>query len=172
MRRNRLTLLAVFFAAAAMVHAQPERGPRPPGGMHEGRGELMKTLNLTEQQESQIKKLHMELERSQAQIQSKIRMARLDLKEMYLSDKPDRSAIEKSMKEVSDLQHQMKIAFVGFWFSLNGLLNPDQQKLWKHRLGQLGRNFMQQPHPRMHGRGPMMGGRQGLHEPAPDAERN
>ena len=114
-------------------------------------------MHLTDQQESQVKKLHLELERKQAQVRSKMQLARLDMKEMYLSDKLDRSAIEKSVNQVSDLQKQMKMNFVDFWFSVNGILTPEQQKTWKNHLGEMAGEMRERMRERMQHRGPMMG---------------
>jgi Spy/CpxP family protein refolding chaperone len=124
--------------------------------MREKRAPAMEALKLTDQQEAQIKKLRLELERKQAQIRSKIQLARLDMKESYLSDKIDRTAIEKSIKQVSDLQNEMKMNHVGFWFSVNAMLTPDQQKVWKQHVGGMMGEMRGRLRGRMHRGGPMM----------------
>ncbi|MBF8297083.1 MAG: Periplasmic heavy metal sensor [Bacteroidetes bacterium] len=156
MKKVSVAAVAVLLALSTFAFAQPpsERGQRD--RMMDRRENLMHDLKLTDQQDSQVKKLHLDLERKQAQIQSKIRLAHLDLKEMYLSDKLDRSAIEKSVSQISDLQKQMKLNFVGFWFSVNEILTPEQQKAWKNHLGQMAGGMRERMRGRMQHGGPKM----------------
>jgi Spy/CpxP family protein refolding chaperone len=78
------------------------------------------------------------------------------MKEIYLSEKIDRTAIEKAIKQVSDLQQQVKMNFVDFWFSVNGVLTPDQQKVWKRHVGGMMGEMRGRLRERMHRGGPMM----------------
>lgn len=153
MKKASVIFAAILLALPTLAFAQPPgmRGQRD--RMMDRHENLMHDLNLTDQQELQVKKLHLDLERKQAQIQSKIRLAHLDLKEMYLSDKLDRSSIEKSVSQISDLQKQMKLNFVGFWFSVTEILTPDQQKAWRNHLGQMAGEMQERMRARMqHGR--------------------
>lgn len=156
MKRSGRTLFAMVLAASSIAFAQPPEGPRWGEGMGRRHEQLKEALKLTDQQETQIKKLRLELERKQAQAHSKIQLARLDMKETYLSDKIDRVAIEKSIKQVSDLQHEIKMNFVSFWFSVNGILTPDQQKVWKNHLAGMMDGMRERLRGRMHRGGPMM----------------
>ena len=155
MKKRGITLVALLFAVSTVIaYAQPQRGMgNRMRGSHE---QLKEALHLTDQQEAQIRKFHLDLERKQAQAHSKIQLARLDMKEIYLSDKIDRSALEKSIKQVSDLQQELKMNFVDFWFSVNGILSADQQKSWKKHVGMM----MHEMGPQLRGR--MHGGRRGM----------
>jgi Spy/CpxP family protein refolding chaperone len=150
MKRSKIALIAMLLFAATLASAQPFAGPRWGEGMRGKRAPAMEALKLTDQQEAQIKKLRLDLERKQAQIRSKIQLARLDMKENYLSDKIDRTTIEKSIKQVSDLQNEMKMNHVGFWFSVNAMLTPDQQKVWKQHVGGMMGEMRGQLRGRMH----------------------
>lgn len=155
-------IVAILLSAAALAFGQPQDRPRMGDQMRGGHDRLITSLHLTDQQESQIKKLHLELERKQAQVRSKIQLARLDMKEIYLSDKIDRTALEKLMKQVSDLQYQQKLNFVDFWFSVNSTLTPEQQKTWKQHIGQMAGRMRDRMREGMRGRmmnrGPMQRG--------------
>ncbi|MEK9138497.1 MAG: periplasmic heavy metal sensor, partial [Bacteroidota bacterium] len=120
------------------------------------RDRLRDALNLTDQQESQVKKLHLDLEKKQVQVHSKIHLARLDMKEIYLSDKADRSGLEKLLKQVSDLQYQLKMNHLDFWFAVNGILTPEQQKIWKQHMGMMAGEMRDRMHRRMRHMGPPM----------------
>jgi Spy/CpxP family protein refolding chaperone len=156
MKKASAVFVAILLAASTFAFAQPPGGPGQRDRMMDRREHLRQDMHLTDQQESQVKKLHLELERKQAQVRSKIQLARLDMKEMYLSDKLDRAAIEKSVKQVSDLQEQMKMNFIDFWFSVNGILTPEQQKTWKNHLGEMAGEMRERMRGRMQHGGSMM----------------
>ena len=120
-----------MLAFATMAIAQPNPAPRHMA-MHQ---EMMGKLNLTDQQKSEMQKLHFEMQKKQVQIQSKIRLQRIDLRELFAADKPDRAAIEKGIKAVSELQLQEKMNMVDHLFAVNALLTPEQQKIWKKTIG-------------------------------------
>lgn len=125
-------IIAVAAMGLTTTLAQPPDGPpqrmkdRP--GQQEG---FIKKLNLTDAQELQMKKLHIELMKKQTQLHSKIQTLRLDTKELFLADKVDRGAIEKNIKGISDAQEQIKLNFLDHWFAVNGILTADQQKTWR-----------------------------------------
>jgi Spy/CpxP family protein refolding chaperone len=127
-----------------VVQTQPA-GP-PDGRGLKGRRELHQQLNLSEDQETKMHRLSLALQRKQNELRSKIQMARIDIREFYLADKIDRSALEKLIKQVSDAQHQVKLNVVDFWFSVNDILNPEQQKVWKRHVGQMAEQFGDQAH--------------------------
>ena len=145
-------LVAMLLTASTLAFGQPQDRPRMGDRMREGRDRLMAQLHPTDQQQLQIKKFHLALERKQTELRSKIQLARLDMKEIYLSDKIDRSALEKLIKQVSDLQYQQKLNFVDFWFSVNSTLTPEQQKTWKQHVGGMAGQMRQRMRGAMRGR--------------------
>jgi len=177
MKQTSIGLLVILFLiSTSLTLAQPPGGPRWGGAMKEQGEHLKDALKLTEQQQAQVQKLRLDLERKQTQVHSKIQVSRLDMKEILLSDNPDRSALEKSLKQVSDLQQQLKLNQVEFWFSAKGILTADQQKVWKkHLAGMMGRE-RQNMRGDMGGRGPKCcRGRMGCGDsmmPAPPDEVN
>jgi Spy/CpxP family protein refolding chaperone len=156
MKRSRIALITALLSIVTVAFAQPYGGPPGRERMNGKHEQLKEALNLTDQQETQIKKLRLELERKQTQVHSKIQLAHLDVKEMFLSEKIERAAIEKSIKQISELQLQTKMNFVDFWFSANGLLTPDQQKVWKQHVGRIGEGMRGRMRAGMHRGGPMM----------------
>lgn len=128
------TLLMIVFAVSSNFGQTPEP-PRPPNDMHQ---RIFKKLNLTEAQETQMKKLRIELMKKQTQLHSKIQTLRLDNKGQFLADKVDRNAIEKNIKAITGLQEQLKLNMVDQWFAVNSILTPDQQKVWKNAAMEMG----------------------------------
>ena len=150
-------LAAAFMIAAAVSFsfAQPGLGPGPNAGPNARsmRQEMKAKLNLTEAQETQMQKLRFELEKKQTTVQSKIKLLRIDIKELFAAENPDRNAIEKKSKEVSDLQLQEKLNVLDHMFTVKGILTPEQQKIWKQHMKQMGPEMKERMMGRMMGRG-------------------
>lgn len=129
------TLVLAMALAAGTALAQPANQPMRHGDQTpmNGRMALMQKLNLTEDQQSQIRKLHVDFQKKQIQNQAKIRLARLDLAQMLQADKPDRSAIEKAVRDVSALETDNKVARIDQMLAIRNVLTPDQLKIWKEQ---------------------------------------
>ncbi len=123
-------------------------------------GRLVEKLNLTDTQKTDFEKLNADFAKQRVEQQAKIKIAAIDLHALMKADSPDRSAIEKKVKEISDLQAHNRMFGVDHWFSVNTILNPDQQKIWKSvldrplrgrfaaRMGQLHDRMLMRPHQR------------------------
>jgi len=167
-------LLLLMFMAAAIVWAQPrefEDDDALTGPMFGG-GRLIENLDLTADQEKQFDKLCTDMQKKQIEIRSKIQTARLDIKDLFREDNPDKGKIESKMSEVSKLQNEMKINHLDFWFALNKILKPEQQKIWKEHRMMMGkgmeREHMQGMRGHGHGmRGGHMGRGMGMHDCPP-----
>jgi Spy/CpxP family protein refolding chaperone len=94
---------------------------------------MMQKLNLTEEQQAQIRKLRVDFQKKEIQNEAKIKLARLDLGQMVQADKPDRSSIEKAIRDISSLQTDTKIARVDQMLAIRNILTPDQLKTWKEQ---------------------------------------
>ena len=130
MRRSLAILVAMFVAGAAAVHAQPAAGGESGHArfMPRGAHQMMQKLNLSDKQKADAAKLHTELEKSMVGIQSRIKLARIDLRTLVTAEAPDRSAVEAKLKEISDLQYQEKKLVADHVFDFYALLTPEQQK--------------------------------------------
>ena len=122
------SLLIAIFALSFSLAAQPR------GMKMDGQGKMMKELKLTDQQKEQWQKVHFDAEKKNIESRAKIETAHLDLKKLMLDDKQDKSAIEKKMKEIADLQVAEKMNRFNTWSELNKTLTPEQQVIWKKAL--------------------------------------
>lgn len=131
MNRTPLTLISCIILVAATSFAQPrlEHGGKP--RIPDNREDMMDRLQLTDEQEMKMGKLRIDFQKKEAELQSKIRIARLDLQEIFMAEKPDRAAIEKSLKTISELQYQKKLAHIDHLFAVREILTPEQRKIWK-----------------------------------------
>ncbi len=143
--------LALTSTAVAQPAAAPEKADRP----MQRHQRMMSMLNLTEQQRDQVEKLRIDQQKAATDTHAKIRIARLELRELFLADKLDRGAIEKKVDAISDLQRKAKSQMVDHLFAVYGVLTPEQQKIWKDHMGAMGMG--EGPRWRMHQRGHGMG---------------
>ena len=134
-------------SGACCMNRDDERMPR--------HGEMMEMLKLTDQQKGQMEKLRTDLQKKQVTAQGKIAVLRVELKELFQAENPDRTAIEKKMKEVSDLQHQEKLNGLDHLFAVKAILTPEQAKMWKEHMLRMGEEGMGMRMGMM--RGPKMG---------------
>jgi Spy/CpxP family protein refolding chaperone len=131
-------LVAMVALVSALAFGQMAQGGGQRGGQPGVRQAMMKKLNLTEQQQTQMRKLRADLEKKNIQTSSKIQLARIDMKELMLADKPDRTALEKKLREITDLQHQRKLDRLDHMLAVNALLTPEQQKGWREGMNRTG----------------------------------
>ncbi len=134
------TLLAAGLVGPAFAQSgmDNDSDARPRRGARQDRMAMAEKLNLSEKQQSQMDKLRIDKQKKQVALQGKIRLLRVEIQELYLPENPDRNAIEKKMKEVSDLQHQAKVAALDHMFAVRTILTPEQQKLWKQHVRKTG----------------------------------
>jgi Spy/CpxP family protein refolding chaperone len=170
-----LILLLGFVFTLAAQSGPPMGMDKPP--MHQA---MMDELKLNDQQKKDVDKIHSDAQKEQIDGHSEIAKARVELKDLLKADNPNQSSIEKKMNDISGLENQAQSKHLNVWFSINKLLTPDQQKVWKKTLANHGAMRGMRGQMRMGGRMGMMdrrGGmqRDGLHrnmnQPMPGSER-
>jgi Spy/CpxP family protein refolding chaperone len=150
-----VVIMAMTFALAAYGQPGPTTGGPPgqegqrPARRAQMREAFMEKLNLTDQQKEQFRKLRLDMDRKHEKTMSKIKLARIDLRELATADGPDKATIEKKLREISDLQHQQKLDMVDHLFAAKAVLTPEQQKIWKEHMkevlpemGEMGQRMM------------------------------
>jgi Spy/CpxP family protein refolding chaperone len=131
MQRLIWSFVAIMVAALTAI-SQPAHVRGHMGGPGMPR---LDRLELTEAQEKQMKELRLTHQKKMVQIRSTIAQARLDLEAVRDAAAPDRAAVEKGIRAVSELELQAKLARTSFWFDLRGLLTEKQQEMWKEMPG-------------------------------------
>ncbi len=130
MMKPAVILLAIALTAGNVL-AQPADRPMRQG--NKGPMAMMQKLDLTDAQQAQIRKLHVDFQKKQIQNQAKVRLARLDLGQMLQADKPDRAAIEKTIRDISSIETDTKLARVDQMLAIRAILTPEQLKMWKEQ---------------------------------------
>jgi len=121
---------------------------------------VMAELQLTPDQKSQVQKIHFENQKKEIELKAKLETKQLEMRNMLMTDTPDKSSLEKAIQEVGSAETVLKINKMSGWFEINIILTPDQQKHWikvlrqapmkKMRMMGRGRDLkvpMEQPHP-------------------------
>lgn len=141
----------------SLTLAMAQQGPGPGGPMGS-----MDELNLSDQQKKQVEQIHDEAMRQGIDRRAEIAKAQVDLRQLVRADKPDQSAIDKKLKEITTLRSAAQSHRLTAWFSINKLLTAEQQQVWKKHLerrlempGRMGMRGGMRGHmrERMHGRG-------------------
>ncbi len=119
-------------------------------------------LKLTDQQKKDIEKIHSDAQKEQIDRRAEIAKARIELKDLFKADNPSQSAIEKKMNDIAALENQARSRHLNIWFSINKMLTPEQQQVWKKTLERHAAMGSMQRQMRRSGRMGMMGGRGGM----------
>ncbi len=154
--KQRIVVIVLGLAlVAGAAYAQPAPGGRGQAGPGVHRA-MMDRLNLTDQQKQEIGKLRAEFQKTMIAQRAKVQSLRVDLRTEIAADAPERAAIEKTTQAISGIQAQMKMDLINHLFSVRAQLTPEQQKIWKSELMQIGGRMRQMA------RGGMMGARMGM----------
>ncbi len=125
-------LVALVLLVSTVAFAQPDQPKshdRGPGRHPQAR--LMERLKLTPEQEKNIHALRTDMQKKQIDLRAKIQKDRIDLANLMRQDQPEKATIESKQKEINSLQGEAKLNRTDFWFAVNSMLTPDQQKEWK-----------------------------------------
>ncbi len=125
-------IILFILLATGIAVAQPQSLDKDGRLLRSDRqGKIFKRLDLKPEQMAKVKTLRSQLQKDQIGVRAKIQTARIELRDQFDKDKPDRAMIESKLNEISKLQNELKLKTAGFWFDVNALLTPDQQKIWK-----------------------------------------
>jgi Spy/CpxP family protein refolding chaperone len=108
------------------LYSQPAEGKGP--------HKFIAQLKLTEEQKKDFDKIHFDMEKQEIAQKAKNETARVELRQLFKADNPDKSTIEKKLNEIANLEVQMHMIKINSWFDVNKLLTQEQQKTWKKAL--------------------------------------
>lgn len=126
-------IIAVIVFVASIATAQPRWMDRDdePDRPRMKRG--LAELNLTAEQQKQFDKLHSDHQKKQIELRSKVQTLRIELRDLMREDSPDKKKVDGKIAEVGKIRTDMKLNHSAFWFDVNKILTPEQQKMWKER---------------------------------------
>jgi len=134
--------VALALATAGTVFSQetptaPPAPPEPPFWMEAADGEdmgpmfddpqLQEQLGLTNEQMEKLRGIGRDTMKKSIQNRAALRVKQMELNELLEADTPDRAAVEKKVREMSDLQATMLRSRVDTRLAFAGTLTPEQR---------------------------------------------
>ena len=119
--------VVVTVAGAMAQPAEPSKNPmrgKNPAMMHN-------KLKLTDEQKASIQKIKLGLMQKQIDLRAQIAHDRLDYEQLASADSPNEDAIAAKIDDIAKLQIQLRKNLLDGWFTVNKVLTPEQQKIWK-----------------------------------------
>ncbi|MCA9742513.1 MAG: Spy/CpxP family protein refolding chaperone [Deferribacteres bacterium] len=113
---------------ASLAIAQPrQRQFQKQGGPAKG-AFMAEALGLTDVQKEQIQGIHSAAQKERIDRQAKMKIARIELRELMVADTPDQGKIDAKVNELSTLQASMMKARVHNQLAVQKILTPEQRK--------------------------------------------
>lgn len=127
--KKQLVLSTLFSLLVMVAMAQPQGHGKTNGkGMKGNHHEMMmKSLNLSTDQQTQINIIHKKTKRSSLDTKNQLGEKEARMKTLTSSDNADTKAITKLAGEISALKAQMYLAHVLAKVEIRSLLNEDQK---------------------------------------------
>lgn len=133
MKRITIITLALVLFTGITLSAQPAWGNNRnyDGKPRFGQQRMMEKLNLTDEQKDQFADIRLQNEKKDIELQSQIKLTRLEKREEMLKDSPDKSTILSLTEKITNLQGERKTNKIEMMFAMRELLTPEQIEIWK-----------------------------------------
>lgn len=89
--------------------------------------ELIKSLNLTEEQKKEIEKIIFNFQKESIELKSKIKVLELEIRELCLQPQTKFEDVQEKLKEVANLEAELKGKRLETYFKIRDLLTPEQK---------------------------------------------
>lgn len=131
-------MIAAILLLASVAYSQPDPMITPDHhkekSFQNGESGPVGRLKLSDEQQKQFEGLTSALVKKQIALRSSVMSKRVDLHDLVREDSPSKEKIEALQNEIGKLQSEIKINRTEFWFDVNRILKPEQQKEWKRML--------------------------------------
>ena len=134
-----LALLALGFASTqAMQRSQrPERAPKGPGLLA-----MAEQLGLSSDQEMKLRETRLETRKEAIELNAKVRILRLELRELLQADQPDQKTVQAKVEEIGKLRTRLEMTRLNGLLAAKSVLTAEQRdKLKELRKERLRRRF-------------------------------
>ena len=145
-------LVLMNLTASAQVGPGQQRFFRDQGdaplGRIDQRREMRTRLGLTNEQMKKLRDLRLSSAKTAIPPRATLQIKRLELQQLMLSDKPDRVAIDRKVKEISDARAALMMIHIDRQLAVREILTPEQrEKLAEMRADLRARRFERQLEP-------------------------
>jgi len=96
-----------------------------------GKMNLMKKLNLTDQQKQKFADMKIAFEKKMVDLKADLQKNKLDLKALRVNGNFNRSDIIAAVKNVNQSKDAISLAVANHMVDMYEVLTPEQQKIWK-----------------------------------------
>jgi len=88
---------------------------------------FIKFLNLSEEQITEINKTLLDFQKNSLELRNRIQIKELEIKALLLEPETELAKIREKLKEVADLQVELKVKTIEKYLEIKDLLTPEQQ---------------------------------------------
>ncbi|MEO0113870.1 MAG: periplasmic heavy metal sensor [candidate division WOR-3 bacterium] len=127
-------IISLGFFGITIICAQsvPEPMPCPHHQKMVEKKEAVK-LEFTLEQERELHKLKLNFHKESAPLRTEIETKEMELRELWLEEKPDVEKIIKKAQEIHKLQGQLQEKEIRHRFAILKILTPEQRKVFQFR---------------------------------------
>jgi Spy/CpxP family protein refolding chaperone len=89
--------------------------------------EFIKSLNLSEEQVTEIKKVLLDFQKDTLELRNSLQIKELEVKALLLGPLTEMTKIKAKYEEIAELQVEIKVKTIEGYLEIKGLLTPEQQ---------------------------------------------
>ena len=90
-------------------------------------GEFIKSLNLSEEQVAEIKRVLLDFQKDTLELRNSLQIKELEVKTLLLQPLTEMTKIKAKYEEIAGLQVEIKVKTIERYLEIKGLLTPEQQ---------------------------------------------
>ena len=90
-------------------------------------GEFIESLNLSEEQKTEINKTLLDFQKDTVELRNSMQIRELEVKALLLEPQTELAKIKAKMREIADLQVELKVKTIEKYLGIKDLLTPEQQ---------------------------------------------
>lgn len=89
--------------------------------------EFIKSLNLSEEQVTEIKKVLLDFQKDTLELRNSLQIKELEVKALLLEPLTEMTKIKAKYEEIAELQIEIRVKTIERYLEIKGLLTPEQQ---------------------------------------------
>jgi Spy/CpxP family protein refolding chaperone len=90
--------------------------------------ELIDSLNLTEEQKTEIRKIDLNFQKELLGLKNDVEINQLEIKILFLETEPNLAKIRAKLEEIADLQTELKMKGIEEYLAVKNILTSEQQE--------------------------------------------
>ena len=91
-------------------------------------GEFIKSLNLSEEQVIEIKRVLLDFQKNTLELRNSLQIKELEVKALLLQPLTEMTKIKAKYEEIAGLQVEIRVKTIERYLEIKGLLTPEQQE--------------------------------------------